>query len=148
MESGVIPKKALNDTTNELGQTADIMEEDKGISTCQNLNPEEEHRQITDDGITNLTENEDSTDHPEISPNKFCIDYSKRGTAKCRKCKKVIDKDILRIGKYMAFKGNIIKHYYHSTCAFISFEKARVVTNVITSIDNIDGFDIIIESDR
>ena len=89
MESGVIPKKALNDTTNELGQTADVTEEDKGISTCQNLNTEEEHRQITDDGSINVTDNEDSTDPPEISSNKFCIDYSKKGTAKYRKCKKV-----------------------------------------------------------
>ncbi len=120
----------------------------KGSGTCRNLRTEEEHRQATDEGSTNVTDDEDSTDHPEISSNKFCIDYSKTGTAKCRKCNKVIDKNILRIGKYMAFKGNIIKHYYHSTCAFLSFEKARVITNVITSIENIDGFDTIIESDR
>ena len=36
--------------------------------------------------------------------NKFTIDYSKRGTAKCRKCKKIIPKDILRIGKNAMFK--------------------------------------------
>ena len=45
--------------------------------------------------------------------NKFCVDYSKRGTANCRKCKKMIEKSLLRIGKYVIFKGKIIIQYYH-----------------------------------
>ena len=39
-----------------------------------------------------------------ISSNKFSVDYAKRGTAKCRKCKKAIEKDLFRIGKYTIFK--------------------------------------------
>ena len=80
--------------------------------------------------------------------NNFCTDYSIRGTAKCRKCKLIIAKNIIRIGKYTEFKGKSIKHYYHLPCAFKSFEKARVITNVITSIDEIDDFSEIKEADR
>ena len=73
------------------------------------------------------------------SVNKFSIDYSKRGTAKCRKCKKVISKGIVRIGKNVPFKVGHIIQYYHVDCAFKSFLKAKLETSVITNIDEIDG---------
>ena len=38
--------------------------------------------------------------------NKFCVDYSKRGKAKSKVCKKPIIKDELRVGMYVPFKGN------------------------------------------
>ena len=86
--------------------------------------------------------------HLKETNNNFCTDYSIRGTAKCKKCKLIIAKSIIRIGKYTDFKGKSIKHYYHLPCAFKSFEKARVITNVITSVDEIDGFSEIREEDR
>ena len=85
---------------------------------------------------------------PKETSNNFCTDYSIRGTAKCKKCKLIIAKSIIRIGKYTDFKGKSIKHFYHLPCAFKSFEKARVITNVITSVDEIDGFSEIKEEDR
>ena len=79
---------------------------------------------------------------------KFCVDYSKRGTAKCRKCKKLIEKSLLRIGKYVIFKGKIIIQYYHISCAFAIFEKARSPDNIVKNLDELDGVEHILEDER
>jgi hypothetical protein len=80
--------------------------------------------------------------------NKFSVDYSKRGTAKCNKCKKQITKGEIRIGKSVAFKAKYILQYYHVECVFDSFHKARLATNIITSINEIDGLDSITEEEK
>ena len=49
------------------------------------------------------------------TPNKFCVDYSRRGIAKCKICKKRIQKDELRMGMYTAFKGITITIFHHVT---------------------------------
>ena len=73
----------------------------------------------------------------------FMVDYCKRGTTKCRKCKKKIPSAALRIGKSAKFRTRDIYHYFHVTCAFQSFEKARSSANTITCMDDILGFDLI-----
>ena len=78
-------------------------------------------------------------DDIQQSGNKFCVDYSKRGTAKCKICKKLIPKDDLRIGGYAFFKG---------TCFFQKMKRARVEANVIQSPNDIDGFEKIMISDQ
>ena len=84
-----------------------------------------------------------------VSDNKyFCVDYCKRGSTKCKVCKKHIPKDELRIGKSVLFKTKTIIQFYHINCAFKSFEKVRVETNVITCTDDIDGINSIDEIDR
>ena len=67
----------------------------------------------------------------------FSVDYCKRGTTKCKVCKKQIPKHDLRIGKSVQFKRKTIVQFHHITCAFKSFEKARPVRNVITTIDDV-----------
>ena len=37
--------------------------------------------------------------------NKFSVDYSKRGTAKCKVCRKSIGKGEIRIGKSAPYKA-------------------------------------------
>ena len=74
-----------------------------------------------------------------ICGNKFCIDYSMRGIAKGKKCKKQFVKGELRIGKLVAFKVGHILQYFHIDCAFVTSRNARLVTNVITDINEIDG---------
>ena len=74
-----------------------------------------------------------------IRGNKFCIDYSKRGIAKCKTCKKQVAKGELRIGELVAFKVGHILQYFHIDCAFVTFRNARLVRNVITDINEIDG---------
>ena len=50
--------------------------------------------------------------------------------------------------RYMPFKNVYIKQYYHMDCAFGTFQKARVVTNVISNVYEIDGFDNINAVDK
>ena len=80
--------------------------------------------------------------------NKFCIDYSKRGTAKCKICKKCIPKNELRIGVYTVFKGKTITNFHHVTCFFQKMKRARVALNVIQAPTDIDGFEEISEADK
>ena len=82
-------------------------------------------------------------------PNKaFLIDYCKRGTTKCKRCKKQIPKGELRIGKSFMFKTKYIFQYLHTQCAFDSFKKARLAVNTITCMDDMDGFELIEDDDR
>ena len=83
-----------------------------------------------------------------ISSNKFCADYSIRGTAKCRFCKKHIPKGELRMGTYTSFKGRTITNYYHVKCNFNKMRKARVESNVIKDSHEIDGFNNLAEADQ
>ena len=78
--------------------------------------------------------NEENTlkDHPS-SGDVFSVDYSKRGTSRCKVCAKVTDKDNLRIGKLVPFKAMHILR-------FGSFRKARLATNGIASINDLDGY--------
>ncbi|MEO2160790.1 MAG: endonuclease/exonuclease/phosphatase family protein, partial [bacterium] len=80
--------------------------------------------------------------------NKFQVDYSKKGTAKCKKCSKLITKGKLRIGKSVPFKVGNIFQYFHIDCVFESFRKARQVANVITSTSEIDGFELITNEEK
>ena len=80
--------------------------------------------------------------------NKFCVDYSKRGTSKCKICKKCIPKDELRIGMYAPFKGKTITNFYHIMCFFQRMKRARVASNVIHASNDIDGFEAISETDQ
>ena len=80
--------------------------------------------------------------------NKFSVDYSKRGTAKCKVCKKVIVKNEIRIGKSVPFKTTHIIQYQHVNCTFKRFQKARVASNVITEVSEIDGFETIKNEDK
>ena len=64
-----------------------------------------------------------------------------RGTSK--HCKNIIMKGCLRIGKYVWFKNKHILNFFHVKCAFTMFRKARLASNVISNVDEIDGFNII-----
>ena len=78
----------------------------------------------------------------------FSIDYSKRGIAKYNKCKKIISKDCLIIGKMVPFKDRHIVQYFHPICAFKQFRNARVSTNVISDISEIENFNSIKDEDK
>ena len=99
--------------------------------------------EVGDDAQVGVTE--DSTSN---TANKFSIDYSKRGTAKCKICKKCIPKNELRIGVYTVFKGKTITNFHHVTCFFQKMKRARVALNVIQAPTNIDGFEEILEPDK
>ena len=87
-------------------------------------------------------------DEISITANKFCVDYSKRGTAKCKVCKKCILKNELRIGVYTVFKGKSITIFHHVNCFFEKMKRARVESNVIQAPSEVDGFEEISETDK
>ena len=78
----------------------------------------------------------------------FLVDYCKRGSTKCKKCGRHILVGELRIGKSVKFKAKYIYQYLHTHCAFESFNKARLVANAITYMDDMLGFDLIKDEDR
>ena len=82
---------------------------------------------------------EEDDDESFVNGKKFCVDHSKNGRAKCRKCKKVILIGELRIGKNVRFKEKYILHYYHVNCIFESFKRSRHAENVITDLGKIAG---------
>ena len=80
--------------------------------------------------------------------NLFKVDYSLRGTAKCMECGKKIIKDDLRIGKMVPYKDKHILRYCHVECAFLRFKRARIASNVISDINQIDGIELLNKVDR
>ena len=70
------------------------------------------------------------------------------GTAKCAVCKKVISKDVLRIGKLSPFRGVYIKKYHHVSCTFAMFRRARLLSNIVQNENELDGFDNLTENDK
>ena len=83
-----------------------------------------------------------------ISANKFCVEPSLSARSKCRKCKTMIPKGILRIGKLVPYKSAYIHHYFHIKCAFDAFRAARIQTNIVTDSTQLDGIDSIPEDEK
>ena len=69
-------------------------------------------------------------------------------TAKCKRCGQIIVKGELRIGKYVLFKRKYILQYYHVQCAFDSFRSARLATNIVTDIKEIERVENITSEER
>ena len=70
----------------------------------------------------------------------FHVDYSVKGTAKCKSCKKAIIKDELRIGKSVLYKDRAYLQYHHVSCIFRKFHNARIASNVVIDADSLIGF--------
>lgn len=90
-----------------------------------------------------LSKEECKKDTDDMNTRNFLVDYSIKGTAKCRECKTNIEKGQLRIGKLVHYK---LMHYYqyrHVKCAFKSFNRARTRGNVITNINDINGTELL-----
>ena len=108
----------------------------------------EEYQAEIDFTINHVGESECGINGSAKLSSIFHIDYSKRGTAKCKKCRKVIIKDKLRIGKNVLFKDKHILQYYHVECSFRTFEAARITNGIITDINEINGVENVSEEDR
>ena len=109
--------------------------------------PDGESGDTEHDG-SNHTTKLPSTKEIETDHKYFSVDYCKRGTTKCKVCKKTIPKDELRIGKSVMFKAKFILQFYHVKCAFNAFERAKTDANVINSVDDLDGMNTISATDQ
>ena len=104
--------------------------------------------QVSKSKITGESYTSENSDEVFTHGKMFCVDHSKNGRAKCRKCRKNIDKDMIRIGKNVIFKDQYILHYFHVECIFDSFKRARSLSNVITSLSEIAVLEDISDEDR
>lgn len=87
-----------------------------------------------------------------MSENRFCIEYAKRGTAGCKKCKQKIDKGVLRIAKVVpnpfTESGGDMKQWFHVGCIFEQLSRARATTKKIDDPGDLDGWAEIQPDDR
>ena len=90
-----------------------------------------------DEAINHKKENSINESMAQMTSKNFSIDYSVRGTAKCKRCKNKMDKNVLRFGKRVIFKSRYMQQYFHVDCAFEIFKKARVPTTVFGSLNEI-----------
>ncbi|XP_054986683.1 DNA ligase 3 [Sorex araneus] len=88
----------------------------------------------------------------EMAEQRFCVDYAKRGTAGCKKCKEKIVKGVCRIGKVVpnpfSESGGDMKEWYHIKCMFEKLERARATTKKIEDLTELEGWEELEENEK
>ncbi|XP_025027583.1 DNA ligase 3 isoform X4 [Python bivittatus] len=88
----------------------------------------------------------------EMAEQRYCVDYAKRGTAGCKKCKEKILKGMVRIGKVVpnpfTESGGDMKEWYHVKCIFEKLERARATTKKIEDITDLEGWEELQEGEK
>lgn len=88
----------------------------------------------------------------EMAEQRFCVDYAKRGTAGCKKCKEKIVKGICRIGKVVpnpfSESGGDMKEWYHIKCMFEKLERARATTKKIEDLTELEGWEELEDNEK
>nr|KAF6416077.1 DNA ligase 3 [Molossus molossus] len=83
---------------------------------------------------------------------RFCVDYAKRGTAGCKKCKEKIVKGVCRIGKVVpnpfSESGGDMKEWYHVKCMFEKLERARATTKKIEDLTELEGWEELEDNEK
>ena len=115
-------------------------------SSCQSVNHSVTLN--TNSVANNEEEKSDEESGNEISINLFKVEHSKTGTAKCVECEKKIDQGSLRIGKMVPYKQKHITRFYHVPCAFLAMRRARIASNIIEDISQLDGIDAVSPDER
>ncbi|XP_041864197.1 DNA ligase 3 [Melanotaenia boesemani] len=93
-----------------------------------------------------------SSSQPDMSDQRFLVEYAKRGTAGCKKCKDKIQKGIVRIGKIVpnpfSESAGEMKEWYHVKCMFEKLERARATTKKIEDITDLEGWEELQDEDK
>lgn len=80
------------------------------------------------------------------------MEYAKRGTAGCKKCKDKIPKEVVRIGKIVpnpfSESAGEMKEWYHVKCIFEKLERARATTKKIEDITDLEGWEELQDQDK
>ncbi|XP_056675425.1 DNA ligase 3 isoform X2 [Monodelphis domestica] len=88
----------------------------------------------------------------EMAEQRYCVDYAKRGTAGCKKCKEKIVKGTCRIGKVMpnpfSESGGDMKEWYHIKCMFEKLERARATTKKIEDLTELEGWEELQDAEK
>lgn len=87
-----------------------------------------------------------------MADQRFLVEYAKRGTAGCKKCKDKIQKGIVRIGKIVpnpfSESAGEMKEWYHVKCIFEKLERARATTKKIEDITDLEGWEELQDEDK
>ncbi|CAL8364491.1 unnamed protein product [Lota lota] len=87
-----------------------------------------------------------------MSEQRFIVEYAKRGTAGCKKCKDKIQKGVVRIGKVVpnpfSESAGDMKEWHHVKCIFEKLEKARATTKKIEDITDLEGWEELEDEDK
>lgn len=87
-----------------------------------------------------------------MAEQRFCVEYAKRGTAGCKKCKDKIVKGLVRIGKIVpnpfSESAGEMKEWYHVKCIFEKLERARATTKKIEDITDLEGWEELQDEDK
>ncbi|XP_044227617.1 DNA ligase 3 isoform X1 [Thunnus albacares] len=93
-----------------------------------------------------------SSNQPDMADQRFLVEYAKRGTAGCKKCKDKIQKGIVRIGKIVpnpfSESAGEMKEWYHVKCIFEKLERARATTKKIEDITDLEGWEELQDEDK
>uniref|UniRef100_A0AAX7W4E4 DNA ligase n=1 Tax=Astatotilapia calliptera TaxID=8154 RepID=A0AAX7W4E4_ASTCA len=92
------------------------------------------------------------SNQPDMADQRFLVEYAKRGTAGCKKCKDKIQKGIVRIGKVVpnpfSESAGEMKEWYHVKCIFEKLERARATTKKIEDITELEGWEELQDADK
>lgn len=87
-----------------------------------------------------------------MAEQRFMVEYAKRGTAGCKKCKDKIQKGVVRIGKIVpnpfSESAGEMKEWYHVKCMFEKLERARATTKKIEDITDLEGWEELQDEDK
>ncbi|TNM84503.1 hypothetical protein fugu_008681 [Takifugu bimaculatus] len=87
-----------------------------------------------------------------MAEQRFLVEYAKRGTAGCKKCKDKIVKGIVRIGKIVpnpfSESAGEMKEWYHVKCIFEKLERARATTKKIEDLTELEGWEDLQDEDK
>lgn len=88
----------------------------------------------------------------DMAEQRFLVEYAKRGTAGCKKCKDKIVKGIVRIGKIVpnpfSESAGEMKEWYHVKCIFEKLERARATTKKIEDLTELEGWEELQDEDK
>ncbi|XP_067864142.1 DNA ligase 3 isoform X2 [Heptranchias perlo] len=82
---------------------------------------------------------------------RYCVDYAKRGTAGCKKCREKLPKGLVRIGRIVPnpfTEAAEMKEWYHIKCMFEKLERARLSTKKIDDITDLEGYEELQDAER
>ncbi|XP_078278256.1 DNA ligase 3 isoform X2 [Rhinoraja longicauda] len=82
---------------------------------------------------------------------RYCVDYAKRGTAGCKKCREKLPKGSVRVGRIMPnpfSEGAEMKEWYHIKCMFEKLERARLSTKTIDDVTDLEGHEELQDPER
>nr|AAI71190.1 ligase III, DNA, ATP-dependent [Xenopus tropicalis]AAI71192.1 ligase III, DNA, ATP-dependent [Xenopus tropicalis] len=87
-----------------------------------------------------------------MAEQRYCVEYAKRGTAGCKKCKEKIGKGLVRIGKIVpnpfSESAGDMKEWYHIKCMFEKLERARATTKKIDDLTELEGWQELQDCDK